>query len=691
MRKLSTKITASVLAVLVIGLAVLYFLVAADVRELSVSSTQNTMMSAVSGRTDLINEYVKEIEQTVITMMQTDIFSIACRQRNGSLKPEDSTYNPNAERIACSFLENIAANVYPNRFEGLWASDSETSVFAHSNPSGVGVQLREKKEDQEALLASLESVSVDSVFNAGIRASTVTGEMLLAMYYPIRDDSGKVIGVAGCGARLQPLLDQMEASKFHGTENASYYLLDADSNTFLFNSEDAEAAGNEATGFSDVITKAQSEETGYFTSKESGISEVYAYGNITGHGHNWLFVIKDKESEVYATSNAVSRKLILICVCVAILLGIGSFIIISGMTSGLTVIADTIERFGRLDLQLKGVLKKYLNRQDEVGQMARASQNMVESLRDSVTKLNACRTDIGNTAGTLGGATSALSDAVTNNAAITEELYASISNTNQSVTNVEDAVKSVFDSIENVTEKIDRSDTITKELIDQSALIKNSAMDSLQIGTNNIGHHKERVDETVTSLQAIEKINTMVAEILEIASQTNLLSLNASIEAARAGEAGKGFAVVAMEIQKLAEQSANTANRIQDIVRESNSSIESVRACFSDIIDYMENDILKNFESFAMAADEYGQQSDQIGIQIEAITESMHELRRYMQDIVDSTRAVAEAAEQNERAVSDIVEKNEDMQNVSDRVAEISGTNSANSEEIGDVVQRFKL
>ena len=103
------------------------------------------------------------------------------------------------------------------------------------------------------------------------------------------------------------------------------------------------------------------------------------------------------------------------------------------------------------------------------------------------------------------------------------------------------------------------------------------------------------------------------------------------------------------------------------------------------------SDILKSFGGFADAADDYGMRSDEMGEQIQAITSSMHELKTYMQNIVDSAKAVSEAAAQNEQAVLEIVEKNENMQNVSDRVSEISETNQANSSRIGDVVSQFRL
>ena len=128
--------------------------------------------------------------------------------------------------------------------------------------------------------------------------------------------------------------------------------------------------------------------------------------------------------------------------------------------------------------------------------------------------------------------------------------------------------------------------------------MRNSAEQTLVTSVDKINITKQDIETAIDKLNALMKINEMANQIVQITKQTNLLSLNASIEAARAGDAGRGFAVVASEIGNLANSSSRTASEIQHLVEESNLSIEMVRECFNDIIQFMEKDVATEFESF---------------------------------------------------------------------------------------------
>lgn len=142
------------------------------------------------------------------------------------------------------------------------------------------------------------------------------------------------------------------------------------------------------------------------------------------------------------------------------------------------------------------------------------------------------------------------------------------------------------------------------------------------------------------NLQALIKIDEMATQILDITSQTNLLSLNASIEAARAGEAGRGFAVVAGEIGTLAESSSKTVNEIKEAI----ASIEESSSMFCG--------------------------------SVESISKQV--------DVVNA------ASNDNEAGVEDIIDKNNTMTTTADSIISTANKNQSNADTLQGIINRFK-
>lgn len=214
--------------------------------------------------------------------------------------------------------------------------------------------------------------------------------------------------------------------------------------------------------------------------------------------------------------------------------------------------------------------------------------------------------------------------------------------------------------------------------------------DETLIGNSNkIEKTKADIETAMENLQALSKINGMATQILDITSQTNLLSLNASIEAARAGEAGRGFAVVAGEIGSLAESSSKTVNEIQTICAEANQSIQSVRACFEDVVAFMESDVSKQFKEFADMAKEYGQAVGEIQKAITSIEETSSMFGESVESINRQVDVVSAASGDNEAGVEDIIEKNNATTSTADEIIRIANDNQNNANAIRNIVERF--
>ena len=185
------------------------------------------------------------------------------------------------------------------------------------------------------------------------------------------------------------------------------------------------------------------------------------------------------------------------------------------------------------------------------------------------------------------------------------------------------------------------------------------------------------------------RIDEMASQILDITSQTNLLSLNASIEAARAGDAGKGFAVVAGEIGKLAADSSETATQIQEICTETRNNISHVQACFDQVILFLQRDIQTQFTEFANATNDYYSSISEMQRIISDIAEASGIFADTVQNIQSQIREVSSAPGAQGMKSQDILDKARQTEETAQAMAGIVSKNKENANAISGIVERF--
>ena len=198
---------------------------------------------------------------------------------------------------------------------------------------------------------------------------------------------------------------------------------------------------------------------------------------------------------------------------------------------------------------------------------------ILKHFNSTLTEISNLAEQVSSNASEVKNASKSLSDGATEQAGVIEELNATIDNV------------------------VDLAEDTAKETQSASARVKASA--------NKANEEKEKMNELLTEMEHIteisKEIGNIITDIEDIASQTNLLSLNASIEAARAGEAGRGFAVVADQIGKLAADSAKSAVNTRDLIDKTLEEIEKGNTITRTTADAF-NQIIADMESFAEIA-----------------------------------------------------------------------------------------
>lgn len=202
---------------------------------------------------------------------------------------------------------------------------------------------------------------------------------------------------------------------------------------------------------------------------------------------------------------------------------------------------------------------------------------------------------------------------------------------------VENASKSLADGATEqagVIEELNATIDTVVDLAADTAKVTQNASARVKASANKANEEKEKMNDLLKEMEHIteisKEIGNIITDIEDIASQTNLLSLNASIEAARAGEAGRGFAVVADQIGKLAADSAKSAVNTRDLIDKTLVEIEKGNTITRTTADAF-NQIIADMESFAELAENTMEKANSQAESLEQIGQGIEQLSGVVQ------------------------------------------------------------
>ena len=277
-----------------------------------------------------------------------------------------------------------------------------------------------------------------------------------------------------------------------------------------------------------------------------------------------------------------------------------------------------------------------------------------------------------------------------NISAAMEELSASMEEVSATVEQIATGSFSVLESVKNVNEKAGDGASIVETIKNKSGEMYKETIESKEKANRVINEIKEDLRTSVNESKSVEKIGELTADILGIAGQTNLLSLNASIEAARAGEVGRGFAVVAHEISVLADSSRDTANNIQEISNIVTLAVEKLAKSAERMIDFIDEQVISDYDGFVQIVEQYRADADSMNDILKGFAKDAAEIEDTMQAMAQGINDISTAVDESAKGVADVAENAVDLVNAMSLIRDESESNENIAKSLNDEVGRFK-
>ena len=273
------------------------------------------MQTITDERAHIIKAYVENAEKTLT------YYSKAEQITNLLKNPND----PMRVKKAQEYTENYSADI-PD-LEGIYVSEWNTHVLAHTNPETVGMITRKDadplKQLQDAMLAA-----GDGVYDTGMIISPASGKQIVSMYKAVYDENGDPIGLVGLGIYTEKLINNLNSLKIKGVDEAFYSMINVKDSKYVFN-KDSSLVGSTATNrdlkkLCEKFNGQTSADSGYFEYEEKGTDYISTYSYMPEYG--WILTIDDTKSEVYSLTKVMRIYMAIFGVAILALIIIFSFI-----------------------------------------------------------------------------------------------------------------------------------------------------------------------------------------------------------------------------------------------------------------------------------------------------------------------------------------------------------------------------
>lgn len=654
------QIESKIGSAIIVVMAIIAVLVIAVVYNLLIKAN-NTELEQDSTAVSLqVEKYFTPFERMVEQLsLDDDIVTILETTGKGQKMTENSVYSAVLDKMVNS------ASLDTENIQGVFVADidSNASITSGGTISGDDYDITTR--------AWYSCTQTGETILTKPYVSASTGATILSAVTPVYDSKGNVLGVVGIDVTIDTIMNMMGEYTIGAN---GYTMLLTDDGTFVYhpNADIIDTTVADMSISSSVGDAISAHDTKLLKYKVDGSSK---HGYIMPSGDTGFVVLSCIPNGQYYSSLIFAIVMLL----VVIVAGVVFVLFLIGKLSGqivkpLSELNDAAIELanGNLDVTIHshsddevGVLgdsigktvdrlKEYIDYIDEISEVLAA-------MADGKLKINLKYAYVGEfqkVKDALINISDSMSDVMTNIVEGAKQVSAGsddLANAAQSMAeNAETQSAAIEELLASATTVADQVRD-NKENSDKSAAYTNEVADVMEASKDQMNLMREAMDKIQESSKQVVGI---IKAIEDIASQTNLLSLNASIEAARAGEAGKGFAVVAGEIGGLANESANAVSMTSNLINISLEEIEKGNQIVNGVMDSLD----KAVESVRVANGMIQDTAQMADAQLENIDQIRDAIQEMSQNVQDNSAMAQETSATSEELAAEAVSLNDLVQ-----------------------------